>query len=122
MEKEEKVIKGLEICIKNINQVDCPNDCPYYSDCTNYEKRYIFQPLLRDALKLIKEQEPRVLTWDEVKRAEVCWTEERGSEPYAELDADEWNPKYYGKTIRCWNYKPTKEQMAAVNWDDDITD
>ena len=60
MEKEEKVIKGLEICIKNINQVECPNDCPYYSDCTKYEKRYIFQPLLRDALKLIKEQEPRV--------------------------------------------------------------
>ena len=24
---------------------------------TNYEERYIFQPLLRDALKLIKEQE-----------------------------------------------------------------
>lgn len=58
MTDREKVVKGLEICIKNINQVDCPNDCPYYSDCTKYEKRYIFQPLLRDALKLIKEQEP----------------------------------------------------------------
>lgn len=59
MADREKVIEGLEICIKNINQVDCPNDCPYYSDCAKYAYRYVFQPLLRDALALLKRQEAK---------------------------------------------------------------
>lgn len=70
------------------------------------------------AIDMLEKQEPRVLTWDEVERAEVCWTERRGYEPYAELDAADWNPEYYGKAIRCWNAKPTKEQMEAVKWDE----
>ena len=77
----------------------------------------ISQQTIRDALELLKEQEPRVLTWDEVKQAEVCWVEVRGKEPYATLDAADWNPKYYGKEIRCWNTKPTKEQREEVKWD-----
>ena len=72
----------------------------------------------RKALELLKEQEPRVLIWDEVKQAEVCWVEERDKEPYATLDAADWNQEYYGKEIRCWNAKPTKEQRDAVKWDD----
>jgi hypothetical protein len=53
----EKVIKGLDVCLKNIDQQDCTNDCPYLSDCSKYENRVIFQPLMRDALTLLKEQE-----------------------------------------------------------------
>lgn len=53
----DKVIKGLEVCLKNIDQQDCPNDCPYLSDCSKYENRVVFQPLMRDALALLKEQE-----------------------------------------------------------------
>lgn len=60
----EKVIKGLEVCLKNIDQQDCPNDCPYLSDCSKYENRVIFQPLMRDALALLKEQGWNVLTED----------------------------------------------------------
>ena len=57
MPDREKVIKGLEVCLKNIDQQDCPNDCPYLSDCSKYGNRVIFQPLMRDALTLLKEQE-----------------------------------------------------------------
>lgn len=53
----EKVIKGLDICLKNIESQDCPSNCPYFSDCSKYENRVVFQPLMRDALALLKEQE-----------------------------------------------------------------
>ena len=70
------------------------------------------------AIDMLEKQKPRILTWNEVEHAEVCWLEERGREPYASLDAYEWNPEIYGKRVRCWNYKPTKEQREAVKWDD----
>ena len=56
---KEKVIKGLEVCLKNIDQQDCPNDCPYLIDCSKYGNRVIFQPLMLDALALLKEQEAK---------------------------------------------------------------
>lgn len=59
----EKVIKGLEVCLKNIDQQDCPNNCPYLNDCSKYENRVMFQPLMRDALALLKEQEAKKGTW-----------------------------------------------------------
>lgn len=62
---KEKVIIGLEVCLKNTDQQDCPTDCPYLSDCSKYEDRVIFQPLMRDALALLKEQAPRVMTLEE---------------------------------------------------------
>lgn len=74
----DKVIKGLEVCLKNIDQQDCPNDCPYLSDCSKYENRVVFQPLMRDALALLKEQ-------DAVVRCKDCiyWKNEtlRGNYP-----------------------------------------
>ena len=62
----DKVIKGLEVCLKNIDQQDCPNDCPYLSDCSKYENRVVFQPLMRDALALLKEQEARIKKYEYV--------------------------------------------------------
>lgn len=56
MEKE-KVIKSAEICLEHIDESDCPQECPYFEQCNKYEKRVIFQPLIRDALALLKEQE-----------------------------------------------------------------
>ena len=52
----EKVIKGLELCLKTINEPDCRKECPYYEACQKYEGRVVFQPLMRDALALLKEQ------------------------------------------------------------------
>lgn len=68
-------------------------------------------------LELLKEQEPRVLTLEEAKKAEVCWLEQRGYEPYVTDDADTWNPEIYGKAYRCWSAKPTDEQRKAEKWE-----
>jgi len=56
MADREKVIKGLETCIKYIDR-ECPIGCPYYEICTKQEGRVVFQPVLRDAFELLKEQE-----------------------------------------------------------------
>ena len=56
----EKVIKGLELCLKTIDEPDCRKECPYYEACQKYEGRVIFQPLMRDTLALLKEQEQTI--------------------------------------------------------------
>ena len=125
----EKAIKGLEICIKNIDKVDCPNDCPYYSDCTKYENRYVFQPLLRDALillKELKEQEAREMTIDEWRE----WKENPKRNPICELWENDTSPIWVlypnnvselallmGK-LKLFTGKPTLEQCKAVKWDE----
>lgn len=106
----KRLIESMELCMGTERDCHKCMYCETENDCRG--------SMIYDAVELLKEQEPRVLTWDEVERAEVCWLEERGlEETYAELDAADWNPEYYGKDIRCWNYKPTKKQMEAVKWD-----
>lgn len=56
----EKVIKSAEICLKHIDESDCSQECPYFEQCSKYERRVIFQPLIRDALALLKEQEEKM--------------------------------------------------------------
>ena len=52
----EKVIEGLDICINTI-RTSCPSGCPYYEQCVKRGIHNVFQPILRDALALLKEQE-----------------------------------------------------------------
>lgn len=54
----EKVIKGLELCLANIDREGCPEECPYYEACLKYENYAVFQPMMKDALELLKAQEP----------------------------------------------------------------
>jgi hypothetical protein len=56
MPDREKVINGLETCIKYIDR-ECPISCPYHEICTKYDGRVVVQPVLRDALALLKELE-----------------------------------------------------------------
>lgn len=63
-EKREKVIRGLECCISPDILVTCL-DCPYGRE-RNYRIECI-RPLLRDVLALLREQEPRVLSEEEVR-------------------------------------------------------
>ena len=65
--KREKVIKGLEICSAGEwnstggrNHTDCPYYPAGYTGCT-------CKPLMRDALALLKAQEARVMTLEEVR-------------------------------------------------------
>lgn len=72
MPDREKVIKGLEVCIKYIDR-DCPIDCPYHETCTKYEGRVAFQPVLRDALALLKEQEAVEPTFKKGEDGVLVW-------------------------------------------------
>lgn len=61
----EKVIKGFELCLKTIDEPDCRKECPYYEACQKYEGRVIFQPLMRDALAMLKEHEAKPMIENE---------------------------------------------------------
>jgi len=49
----EKVIRGLEICIRVQDNEKCPDECPYRKDIC-----YGTVGLMADALSLLKAQEP----------------------------------------------------------------
>ena len=53
MAELEKVIKGLEICIRVQDNEKCPDECPYRKDIC-----YGTVGLMADALALLKAQEP----------------------------------------------------------------
>ena len=58
MTDREKAINGLE-CLANEN-AGCYTDCPYYADSPCFRK------MEADVLALLREQEPRVMTLEEV--------------------------------------------------------
>lgn len=112
MPDREKVIKGLEIHTK-------PNSrcvgCPYPNNGLCGDQLYM------DALALLKEQEPRVLTLEEARTYEVVWPEDKGEgELHPLIVKNNMNDsKYYkyGKHWRVWSAKPTDEQRKAVKWE-----
>lgn len=122
------VLKGLERCAG----IDCTG-CPYQriSPCQN--------KLVTDALALLREQEPRVLTLEEIRSGtvEVAWIEDADK---AEVIPGIWfrlsnegedeavdihvmdgfvgaRLAVYGKMWRAWTSRPTEEQRKAVPWD-----
>jgi len=131
MADRENVIKGLECCNMPNNHDDCPyNGAAHYNICTHQ--------LLTDAIALLKEQEPRVMTLEEVKAA-------KGSDMYLEMRGYEDGNEYmtaatldgvgtrgvnfyhsvfdfesYGKATifgwRCWTARPTDEQREGTPW------
>ena len=122
-------------CCQYSSKSHC-DGCPYVyenlcntNDCT--------ADLASDVLSLLKEQEPRVMTLDEVKAFgwDCCYLEEErltGKEyravcgDYA-LTCITWpciasmriqhGDDSYGKKWRCWSAKPTDEQRQAVKWE-----
>jgi len=134
MPDREKVIKGLECCNTRSEEAGC-ECCPYFSGLLSV--RCVFE-LQRDALELLKAQEPRVMTLEEVKAFDwdYCYLEEErlpGKEyrsvcgDYA-LTCITWpcvtsmriqhGDESYGKKWRCWSAKPTEEQRKAVSWNE----
>ena len=65
MSDREKVIKGLERC-KLYNKDNC-DECPYDYNGRGNGKSECTAELASDALALLQEQQPRVLTLEEVK-------------------------------------------------------
>lgn len=137
MDEREKVIKGLEICIRVQDNEKCPDECPYRKDIC-----YGTVGLMADALSLLKAQEPRVMTLEEIEDAldNVVWLDIPGAENLADgfslimaysrkngfvlLDSpfgdnpsqDRFEYTDYNKTWRCWTARPTDEQRAATPW------
>lgn len=126
----EKVIIGLEGCLG----IGTCGGCPY-----GPEGKDCITALARDALALLKAQEPRVLSWDEAyanNRPFVVWCESRYGdevEPLAFVDGEYVNSDctlyiemnfanqrdYIADRddgFRFWTAEPTFEQMEATPW------
>ena len=129
MTEREKVIYSIERCICHVP--DACRDCAYdeghqYNECV--------EMLLRDALELLKAQEPRIMEYHEIKNNNFAFMEsvygdlipviidEDGCTWSPEINKDKnfmmiCEPEEYGKCIRCWTFRPTDEQRKAVKWD-----
>lgn len=134
MPDREKVFDALRNCVTEPKCRDCP-----WEECERFDCKKVSVPanLLLDALKLLKEQEARVMTLDEVKSFDwdYCYLEEvrlSGKEyravcgdyaltcitwPYVTSMRIQRGDESYGKKWRCWTAKPTDEQRKAVKWE-----
>ena len=130
----EKVIKGLEC---HCTHESC-DDCPY--DDRNAQPICLCR-LMTDALELLKERQPRVMTLDEIREAgddnalfieymlpteiklrPAIFQPENSDAEYmcvvsAWLTSGFYSCKTYGKNWRCWTARPTDEQREAVKWE-----
>lgn len=129
----EKVIKGLK-CIAGENEThNHPCDSCGYKECQTYI--ICIAEIARDALSLLKAQEPKLLTIEEITGDGECWFEGiNGACGYAdcymctgskevEVNRISMKPEYvswddFKKKWRCWTSRPTDEQREAVKWDD----
>ena len=106
MTDREKVIKGLQEAVDWLS--------------TETSLTVIDQWVVRDALALLKAQEPRVMTLEEAKSAYVIEyrsgkIREFGS-ALLDINVDPLNAEY-GKIYRVWTSRPTDEQREAVKWE-----
>ena len=132
-EKREKVIKGLEWCMNEKHDCYREKGCPYENEGEDIGCKYA---LHSDALALLKAQEPRVMTLEEVKMLDrdYYYLESMRS-PGKELreivgaygltcvtwPSITWarqtmGDSGYGKTWRCWTSRPTDEQREVTQW------
>lgn len=135
MTDREKVIKGLECC--KIPFTKC-----YDGGCPYFENDGCKARLKGDALALLKAQEPKVMTWEEVERhnnQDGCvWFEQptynavaafvrKDDEDYTEIispyllgepiNHGYMANRFYGKAWRCWTSRPTDAQREATPWE-----
>ena len=135
MIERNKVIEALKRCIYDPDPgqltkeyLSC-SECPYCHGCTH--------DLMRDALALLKEQEPHVMTLEELQTIETPWN--RNTPPYLWLEdrfgqnshwmcwrdihsvvssseGTVWKQNY-GSMRRVWTLQPTPEQMRETPWE-----
>lgn len=109
MTDREKVIKGLECCNGILG---CGGGCPYWLD-----KRGCSETLEADALALLKAQEPRVLTKEELPDASVIeYRSGKMKDVCSELMKD-GNGDWYGTVWRVWTSRPDEKRRAETPWE-----
>lgn len=131
----DKVIKGLECCTRDIrSQDDNPcNGCPYDVNYQNNDSTCTLD-LKKDALALLKAQEPRLLGLDEIKMLGLMWHESHNgfvqpvicqnyeygvdrSVEFIMVHGTICNSiNTFGKLWRVWTSKPTDAQREAKPW------
>lgn len=134
MPDREKVITGLDCCCNK----RCCIKCPYDDKCFEIDK--CTENLARDALALLKEQEPRILKQEEFAGTyRYCWLEAKASDGRTACrisdicvgeDGVDYEAQFIGTSYRwtlphallgsrwrCWSSEPTEEQRKAVKWE-----
>ncbi|MBR4457600.1 MAG: hypothetical protein IKS31_01440 [Clostridia bacterium] len=140
MPDREKVLLALE----HHKKTAVCNGCPYAEDDDTHEG---YCPVYDDALALLREQEPRVMTLEEVIKhysLPPVFVDDLGAQEdylqdiaplyfdFPQCDSwvvhwrgyqsvrkyiEDWKASY-GQKWRCWTARPTDEQREAVKWDD----
>lgn len=121
----EKVIKGLECCIKSISECQCTDGCPYEDNCWGQNSEAddgdpMYLDLMRDALTMLKAQQTgiaeleaaqtaRVMTLGEIRKADCVWLEVKHWEENL-LDVT----IYRGETDRTFNFEYGFCQMTEL--------
>lgn len=139
-EKREKVIRGLECCA--LGSLSNCEGCPYTETrCSEH--------LCGDALALLRKQEPRLMTLDEVLTAEdFVWAEIHSTYKwdwcicYASVEPSHYDDELvrledgfgiawtklktdYGTKgmldcgWRCWTSRPSEQQMRETKWEEE---
>lgn len=129
MTEREKVIKGLEWCMCEKHDCYIEKGCPYENESDDVGCKYA---LHRDALALLKAQEPRVMGVDEVRewigkqrvdREPICVEVKDNicawivSDEYWDMQMDiNLSGDLYGKTWRCWTSRPSAAEREVTAW------
>lgn len=119
-----KVIRGLECCMRP-NDTNLCGECPYSE--TSDTLFGCMQRTMYDALSLLKAQEPRVMTLEEVQTWATADPELRDPVFYEDLILKKrwWithdNDGIYLPAVRagegrCWTSRPTDKQREATPW------
>lgn len=125
------IIHNLESCLA-IQCDDCIQEhaSHYPLDCEAYDS------FVRSAVELLRAQEPRVLTLEEVLSFGAIYMDEPSNPTclimlycykverdyryiFVDSDGDKipYPSKEFNKTWRCWSARPTDEQREAVKWE-----
>lgn len=143
MPDREKVIKGLEFT-KAMITFNPSTGKDIEPGSLNDENKISYDACV-GAIALLKEQEARVMTLEEVKgmkRLTICAVEQRskvikntfnaeyggivtlGDKDFLDFGLYADTNRYrrteagYGKSWRCWTSRPTDKQRQEVKWDD----
>lgn len=130
MTENDRVFDAFRNCITEPKCKDCP-----WEECNALNNRHVDIPidLALAVMRMLKAQEPRVISWKEAESMRLCWIETRCPHTISPADlmqyfdesptitvfkihqnAIDWPLDEYGIKWRCWDKEPTEEQMEAV--------
>ncbi len=127
MVNRENVLKGLECCM---SEHIC-RGCPYREKDECKVGGYYYSRAVEDAIALLKEQEPHVITIADYKNNPnvdkdgnlAVWRESRHfngiayhEDGWVVLNRDRVEGWFNTEVIRFWTSRPTDEQREATPW------